>query len=63
MNKIKLSFNRGARGYALWQLWSQSPKGETKILAAGVLAYDLSENGRMLARDGDPGREVDVKRR
>jgi len=36
-----------------WQLCSQSPKGETKVLATGVLAYDLSEDGRMVFTNGN----------
>jgi hypothetical protein len=36
-----------------WQLCSQSPKGETKVLAGGVLAYDLSEDGRMVFTNGN----------
>jgi hypothetical protein len=36
-----------------WQLCSSSPKGETKVLAAGVLAYDLSEDGRLVFTNGN----------
>ncbi len=36
-----------------WQLCSQSPKGETKVLAAGVLAYDHIEDGRMVFTNGN----------
>jgi hypothetical protein len=36
-----------------WQLCSQSPNGETKVLASGVLAYDLSEAGPMVFTNGN----------
>jgi hypothetical protein len=36
-----------------WQLCSQSPSGEDKVLAAGVLAYDLADDGRMVCTNGN----------
>jgi len=36
-----------------WQLCSQSPKGECKVLAAGVLAYDLGDDGRIVFTNGN----------
>jgi hypothetical protein len=36
-----------------WQLCSRSPKGEMKVLASGVLAYDLCEDGRMVFTNGN----------
>jgi hypothetical protein len=36
-----------------WQLCSRNPQGETKVLAAGVLAYDLSEEGQIVLTNGN----------
>ena len=36
-----------------WQLCRRSPNGETKILGGGVLAYDVSEDGRIVFTNGN----------
>jgi hypothetical protein len=36
-----------------WQLCSRNPKGETNVLASGVLAYDRSEDGRIVFTNGN----------
>ena len=36
-----------------WELCAQSPNGETRVLAAGVLAYDVGENGRVVYTNGN----------
>jgi hypothetical protein len=36
-----------------WQLYCQRPYGETKMLAGGVLAYDVNEDGRIVFTNGN----------
>jgi hypothetical protein len=36
-----------------WQLCSQGQKGEAKVLASGVLAYDVKEDGQMVFTNGN----------
>jgi hypothetical protein len=36
-----------------WQLHCRIAKGETKVLADGVLAYDINEDGRIVYTNGN----------
>jgi len=36
-----------------WQLCSRNPQGESKVLATGVLAYDVNEDGRIVFTNGN----------
>ena len=36
-----------------WQLCRRSPTGETKVLAGGVLAYDINDDGRVVFTNGN----------
>jgi len=36
-----------------WQLCSRNPQGESKVLATGVLAYDVNDDGRVVFTNGN----------